>query len=354
MKPQLLSAAVLCLFLLSASAYAQPPNFAEMRKSPQVQQTMKTSMKTVMRSFWDGRGANLMAMGFLQDPEMRTALGVSDEQYQSIQNPMARIGEIPEFQKITEEMQTLRDPNDPFMQNADEETQKKFAALQERMMAVVMNSQADVIENTLTPEQKQKLKEAQLSNMGEIPVIAPSMFEALNLTDAQKQQMEKIKKDLEPEFAKNLDSFADNSMIMADKMFDEMEKQGGVNFANSEEAREKLLAIQKKLRADPEYKKIEDDMQSQGKAFATQFKTKMFDVLTDEQWARLQKLTDDPPEFAKLVLKKMKEQRGESEKRGAAAWQPGPDSWKPGDAIPEQYRQERNTRGNFPRPQQSQ
>jgi Spy/CpxP family protein refolding chaperone len=125
-------------------------------------------------------------------------------------------------------MQTLQDPNDPFMQNADEETQKNAAVLQERAMSVVMNSQADVIENALTPEQKQKLKEAQLATMAEIPIIAPSMFEALGLTDTQSQQMEGIKKELEPEFAKNLESFADNSMIIVNKMFDEREKQGGV------------------------------------------------------------------------------------------------------------------------------
>jgi len=74
-------------------------------------------------------------------------------------------------------------------------------------------------------------------------------------------------------------------------------------------------------------------------------------VLTDEQWKRLQELIDHPSELAKIVLKKLKEDRGESEegKNPGGGWQPGPGSWRPGDAIPEAYRQERNTRGNFPR-----
>jgi Ni/Co efflux regulator RcnB len=77
--------------------------------------------------------------------------------------------------------------------------------------------------------------------------------------------------------------------------------------------------------------------------------TKMFDVLTDEQWARLQKLIDNPPEHAKAYAKKLKEQMGESEKTGGA-WQPGPNSWRPGDPIPEQYRQQREEQRTRQRP----
>jgi len=79
-----------------------------------------------------------------------------------------------------------------------------------------------------------------------------------------------------------------------------------------------------------------------------QFRIKMFDVLTDEQWLRIQDLVDHPPEYIKVFLKKVK---ANIEKNARdTGWQPGPGSWQPGDAIPEAYRQERNTRGNFPRP----
>jgi Ni/Co efflux regulator RcnB len=71
----------------------------------------------------------------------------------------------------------------------------------------------------------------------------------------------------------------------------------------------------------------------------------MFDVLTDEQWRRLQNMIDNPTGLVKMLLVKTK---GWQEKK--EAWTPGPNSWRPGDPIPEQYRQQRNERqGRFPR-----
>jgi len=113
------------------------------------------------------------------------------------------------------------------------------------------------------------------------------------------------------------------------------------------ELSKKSLAAMSKLAEDPEYKKIQEALQSKTKAFSTQFRTRLYDVLTDEQWVRLQELIDNPPEHAKALLKKLREQRGEAEKTGA--WSPGPGSWRPGDGIPEGYRIERNTRRQFPR-----
>ncbi|MCL2004702.1 MAG: hypothetical protein FWG73_00930 [Planctomycetaceae bacterium] len=85
------------------------------------------------------------------------------------------------------------------------------------------------------------------------------------------------------------------------------------------------------------------------RALAMQFKVKMFDVLTDEQWERMQDLVDHPPEYINVFLKKVQENREKNARD--ASWQPGVDSWRPGDAIPEGYRWERNTRGGFPRGQ---
>jgi hypothetical protein len=373
MKTKLLFAALSCLFLFSVGAYAQMHNpsnpfSAAQRNTPMMQQAMKNGTKTALRSFWDGNGANLMAAGMLMDPEIRTTLGVTDDQFTQIQdamNPMAgmqQMQENPELKKIQEEMQAMRPAafQNMLSPNPDKEMMDKMLELQGKMSAFIMNSMSENIDNVLGHDLKQKMMESQLAIMGEMPIISPNMFEALHLSDAQREQMNQIKKELEPDFEKNLETFADNSVIMANKMFDEMEKEGGAqNLFGGDPTtirdrmpaiQEKMQAIQKKLMADPEYKRIHDEMQTTGQVFATQFKTKMFDILTDAQWKRLQELTDNPPEYAKIILKKMKEQRGESEKAGAGAWQPGPDSWRPGQAIPEQYRQERNTRGTFPRP----
>ena len=361
-----LFATVSFLLLFSFTTHAQqaPPqfDFMQMRQSPMMQQGMKVGMKNAFRSFWDGRGGNLMAVGLFADPDIRGAFDVSDEQYQQIQQVQTgmvpALQRDPRFQEIVKEMQAIQNPNDPFMQNADAETIDKFGAIQGRIVSLSMDFMSDAIGNVLTPEQNQKMLEAQLASMGEMPIIAPNMFEALNLTDAQRQHMERIKQELEPEFEKNLETFANGTMAMMNIMFDELEKQGfEMGDGNAEEMLnkmkdlgEKMQGIQKKLIAeDQEFKRIHDELQNNGKAFSKQFKLKMFDVLNDEQWARLQLLIDNPPEYAKALLKKMKEQSGQAKQAGGG-WQPGPHSWQPGDPIPVEYRQQRNTPGNFPRP----
>jgi Ni/Co efflux regulator RcnB len=188
--------------------------------------------------------------------------------------------------------------------------------------------------------------------MAELPILSPSMFNALNLTDEQKQQMDKIKKELESEFEQTIENYATGRLFMEKRVLDEFEKEG---ITNKDLMAEGVAAVMKKegemrrklMESDPEFKKIYEEIQSRGKLFSTKLKMKMFDVLTDDQWERLQKLVDSPPGYAQMLGKKWREWMGESEK--TEAWQPGVHSWKPGDAIPEEYRQERNKRRQFPK-----
>jgi hypothetical protein len=88
--------------------------------------------------------------------------------------------------------------------------------------------------------------------------------------------------------------------------------------------------------------------------FSTQFRIRLYDVLTDAQWSRLQELINNPPEHVKVLLNKLKGLSDEDEKSAEPTipnvWVPGPGSWRPGDALPEAYRIERNTRlRQFPR-----
>jgi Ni/Co efflux regulator RcnB len=340
--------------VLAVTGFAQqdaPPQnvFAEMleqMRSPAVQQGMKDGTKNVFRSFWDGRWTNLTALGLLKDPEIRTTLDVSDELFQQIQdvekNALEQMLNAPEYQKAMEEMQNA-------MQTGDEEAMKRSVDTQTRMSLLEMDSLSDAINNILPSDLKQKMKEALLGSMGEIPIISPNMFEALDLTDTQKQQMERIKKELEPEFEKNLETFADGSTTMMIGQFEELAKQWRAGDSNDpKDIQEKSQAVQKKLLGDPAYKRIYDEVQSKGKTFASQFRIKMFDVLTDKQWDRLQELIDNPPEHVKVFRKKLKEKRGEAEK--SSTYIPGPNSWRPGDPVPEEYRQKRNERRRrFPR-----
>jgi len=69
-------------------------------------------------------------------------------------------------------------------------------------------------------------------------------------------------------------------------------------------------------------------------------------VLTDEQLDKMQKILDEAPAFAKRMLAQSKAQQ--EEQKRSQTYTPGPDSWRPGDPLPEQFKEERKT-GNFPR-----
>ena len=202
------------------------------------------------------------------------------------------------------------------------------------------------------------MQEAQLVAMGEMPIISPYIFEVLGLTDTQRQQMEEIKRELEPEFERHIEEFARGQMIVLNKLFDEFEKQGSFNNTGNlgqeiiRTMQENTVAATRKLMAeDPEFRRITEELQSKGTAFSTQFQVKMFDVLTDEQWRRLQELIDNPPPHAQIFMERLRQQRGEAAESEGDVWQPGPGSWRPGMPIPEEYRERRNLDRRFPRPQ---
>ena len=267
------------------------------------------TMINTLRSQWAGRTVNQKVAEFLKYPDVREAWSISDVQWQQCKDHMKN---------------TYQDMFERALPFDLESTTLIYPPL--------IDAVADILDEILTPQQLQKIKESQLVSMGELPLIPTSIFEALDLTDTQRQEMEKIKKELESKFEAVLDEF-ENSIMMS---------QGT---AKKDVERYKL------------YKKKQEELMSKGKEFSTNFKMQMFDVLSDEQWKRLQRLIDNPPEHAKIFRAKLKEQNGESEavaieKPETAekeVWQPGPNSWKPGDAIPEAYRQQRNERGKFPR-----
>ena len=338
MTTRMTIACVSCLLLFSVAGSAQE-EAANRRLSPLQRQFERSGTRTIVRFSWDGSIAG--DLNVRRDSALRQAWNISDEQYQEIEDiqrgdKFAReFFQRPEVRSIMEEEnQYMRSTA---MQNADEETRAiKSAEFHEKRMVLLYTLQADAIENILTAEQKRKIQEYQLATMERMPFVSPRMFEALDLTDGQRQEMERIKKKLEPEFEKLLENHLNNQQIIADKIFEERKRQGdGIDI---------MVIHEKLLKEDPEYKKIDDESSSAGKAFAIQFKTEMFEVLTDEQWLRLQALVDNPPDYIKAIYK-----REEDRKKQAGAWQPGPNSWQPGDAIPEQYRQERNAKRQFPR-----
>jgi Ni/Co efflux regulator RcnB len=307
------------------------------------QRRLKEEIKGDMYAQWDGEDFSSMTRWLLrdQDPYMRTALGISDEQHQKFEDMWSRGRPItdPEHMKLVMVDMDVRSraQNDPNMAVDEELANRYFEARRKARAWDIIPDHEDTI-NLLTPEQIRKIREIQLSLMGEQGLFSPDTYDVLNLTDAQKQEMQKIKKELEPEFEKNLEIIANGQVILS--TIDRELRKGSLDIEEQNRSYQKLKEL-------PEYKRIMAEKRNIEKAFSAKFRTRMFDVLTDEQWARLQNLIDNPPRHALVFLDKLRERRGESEK--ADGWQPGPNSWRPGDPIPEEYRQERNTRKRFPR-----
>ena len=351
MKTKRLFLALLCVLLLTGMGQTQPADppqnvFEQMLQSPMAQQIQRTGMMSLWRSHWEGHAAESIVSQLLFLPDIRIIWDISDEQFQQIMN--AKFGS-PEHRELQMELHALRNPDDPFFDNADEETKEKVFALQERVRLQQNESAADAMDNTLTEEQKQMIGETMLASMGEMPIFSLDIFGVLDLTEAQRQQMVEIRRELKPEFEKYIEEFVDGQMIMINKMHAELARQG-VN-QGDENLVEKSDAIIKKLMAeDLEFKQIHEESQTNVGAFMTRFKTEMFDVLTDAQWMRLQELIDNPPQHARLFIAKLREQMGITEESEDDVWQPGPGSWRPGMPIPEEYRQQRNLDRRFPRP----
>ncbi|MDR0326883.1 MAG: hypothetical protein LBI05_01160, partial [Planctomycetaceae bacterium] len=325
------------------------------------------------------------------DPEFRAALGVSEEYYQKIRaserDAWGSLSENPEYQELLREFEgTFRtvwgvEPGSNAGMNAEmREERERIAGAEalnrlrelgasielkeQEFLAGANKREREAFDNALTPELKQKFQEIPLAVMasGETSPLFPSAFEALNLTDAQRKQMEQIKKELEPEFEKHLEICADAHLIMFAKYaeaFKESIRAAREAELRGEDGQKARRETERRfLIEDSEYQAVLDKVNSSTKAFARLFTTRMSEILTDAQRKRLQDLVDNPPEYVRIHIQKLRRARGErtgtseeGENKGTDGtkdiWTPGPDSWKPGDPLPEVLR---DKEGNFPRP----
>jgi len=339
-------------------------------RSPAVMQAQSNAMRQTMNSLWDGNRSMHITMGFLQREDFREGIGVSEEQLQSIMRaPQYLLDDDPRIQQIRAEMIEFQLQNgDPFFgENASDATRHQFVELQMRMETTVqefiMETTTNAMQQYLAPEQIQRLKEAQISTMSAVPIISPSMFEALDLSDAQKRQLDAIKNEMKPEFEQRVDELVNVQMMQMTMQRNVQEALARANeIADPEERRRFMENLRENIdRVSPDIHRAMQEVQESGRGFSDALKHRMFDVLTDAQWARMVNLIDNPPEYIRRMFAE-RDAEGPQPSRspnsgwvpGADAWQPGgwvpgPGSWRPGDTIPEVYRIERNTRRQFPR-----
>jgi len=356
------------LFGLTTSAFAQNEEsprsttdvYFEMKRSPRGQQNEKDDLKRVLRSFWNGYGTDFVGVGLLlQDENFREGLGVSPEQLQRIRGTdsgsSARIQEDPRVKTMLYESVELQ--RMLASGNTSEELQNRYFELQSqlsiKLREVMQEDITRIAHENLTLEQMKKVKEFQISAMSENPFLTPGMFEALALSDAQKEQLNEIQKGMEEEFEhfldKKVDVWTEWSNKMEDARLQNRSRTSGIS--DPEEQRRIWREIEDNaLKADPVLQRKMSEVRESDKELADTLKIKMFNVLTDEQWARMIDLIDNPPDYVRKVIAGMRERRRDTTNSSAGAWQPGPGSWQPGDdVIPEGYRLERNTRSRFPR-----
>ncbi|MCL2710990.1 MAG: hypothetical protein FWE95_08920, partial [Planctomycetaceae bacterium] len=363
-----------CLLLL---VVVGQPNVAQTQELSQVQQDSERHQNN-LRSAWDRGGVMMSSEALLRDPEFRAALGVSDEYYQGIlksaSNARGSVSDAPEYREAWREKEEadrvvlgLGDtdvmPGTPMinLQALNEEQLKAFnrsraagAKIVEMQNEFTLGADQRSIaafEDALSPELKQKILEAQLAAMGESSTIAPRLFEALNLTDSQKEGMEHIKKELEPEFEKHCEIFGNNAAKILESVNTAIEQRRVAQIPIGD-----LGAFMRELQEEPEHRKLLDESYASGKAFASLLRKHVFEILNDKQRKRLQELIDNPPPHAQVLIKRLKrenwgqheESKSEGAGVGADGWTPGPDSWRPGDSLPEGFRQEQRD-SRFPR-----
>jgi len=261
MKTKYFFLALSCFFFLSIVGYAQRPiPSPEEKRQHRIDQIKRDLLKK-----WDGQRADARAISaYTPYGGVRLELGISKEQYEQIREAPVRGRKeweaSPEYEKLSIETAAIYErvgferPRTggfiPSMANLDAEDYKQLENISTRMNELQNIAIDKAYEGILTPEQVQKLHEVELVNVGWLSILSPSMFEGLRLTDAQREQMQTLAKDFEPELEKYCENYAELRVTHDEVVFRVLEEQEGATTA------EKLRATDKILVEDPEYIRI--------------------------------------------------------------------------------------------------
>jgi len=326
-------------------------------------------------AMWDGNGASNSMQPFVFNDDFRQGIGLTDEQHDQLSFMYSRNGTMghwyrsraltnPELAALLEESDRFNASrrNDPYGENLTEEDKQAIIANTEKTSTIYRAETQKDVENLLSPEQMQAVREYELAMMGESPILNPSMFESLGLTGDQREQMAAIKKELEPLFGQIVEEFVEAEDELQQLRFDLfdvvgirfdedgrlVDENGQSLYDDPEAMKRKGELMEKKLSENIEMRTRMERLSERARGFMQGFKFKMFDVLTDEQMERMAWLIDNPPDYVKNVRNRMQKERAERETQEESKWQPGPHSWQPGDPIPAEYLKTREER-RFPR-----
>ena len=369
---------ILALLIVSVSpifALAQEFDFMKAMRSDMNRRYHMSMNRLNYWAMWDGNGASRSMQPFVFNDEFRQGIGLTNEQHEQLTFMYSKNGTLghwyrsraltnPELAALLEESDRLHSSrrDDPYQERLTEETKRAIIANHEKTNAIYRTETQKDVENLLSPKQMQAVREYELAMMREMPILNPSMFECLDLTDDQREQMAVIKKGLEPVFSQIVEEFVKAEDELQMLKFDLFEVVGikfdengrivdenGRSLDDDREAiKEKMELMEKKISENVEMRTRMERLSERARGFMQDFKFNMFDVLTDAQLAKMQRIIDNPKEYVKKVRDRMQKERAEREKQNNQ-WQPGPGAWKPGDSIVPEYIEQRQQRSRFPR-----
>lgn len=361
MKRHLLIIALLafgnsCLF--AAEAQNSGSQFFKWIQTPRWTLDQEGQERPIYNQLWNGKGAWVPLSLYMRHGNGAEGLGLNERQstrlaflrkenelgVEIIREKAQR--QDPDIMQAEERVRNATPSNDPQFDNATPEQQREYVTAVSEITEIITGAMDEVVEQTLTPEQMSQVQQLRLQLLPEMGFPCVEMFDSLGLTDEQRRDMEAIKKEMEPEFNQLVDEAMEVRREQFQLMIKELIEMNKTKpFENDEQMSKAMRPAMGKARENKELQKKQRLNSEKGQKFATLFKSRLMNVLTDEQLDKIQKIIDDSPEFIKKLLAEMNARRKAMEKEGQFV--PGPDSWRPGDGAPEEFKLKRQ--GRFPK-----
>ena len=362
--------AALCCSLLLTVASAQEPSAAQMQRqmaetlrylqSPRKQLDEEAQEIPGHLSTWNGQGTWLPLRVMIRLGG-EAELGLTDEQKQQLpflykENELGaewfqRMDKdpTPEYTQAMEAVQLAMLPDDHLFERATEEQKDAYREAQMMSSFLWWEALQQDIETTLTPEQMLQVRKLEMQLMPVMGIPFPSMFDILDLTEEQKKNMNAIADEMKAEY----ESLArEAAALKAERIVSTYKMLDGKTFSSRDKFNKSLNDIHRQYVPSEAARKKYAELRERGTKMVTRLQNRLMNELTDEQLDKMQKILDESPDFVKKVLaqaKAMRQMEANQAQDKMPVYVPGPESWRPGDPVPAQFKEQRRTGRGFPR-----